>query len=169
MKLKYIYLLVSVISVAFLTLTAFTGKQSLDDEIVTNKDLINFSHSFHSDLAECADCHSAVSESISLNDRLLPDHEDCSNCHEVDDEEDNIYIFWNGDDCYIDTSMTKKIRYINHDCDFNCDVVENGRGGLMLIAYHTIEAGEELTIDYGYDDIYENCECKSCLVEEEDV
>ena len=85
------------------------------------------------------------------------------------EEEDNVYIFWNGDDCYIDTSMTKKIKYINHDCDFNCDVVENGRGGLMLIAYHTIEAGEELTIDYGYDDIYENCECKSCLVEEEDV
>ena len=88
MKLKYIYLLVSVISVAFLSLTAFTGKQSLDDEIVKNKDLINFSHSFHSDLAECADCHSAVSESISLNERLLPDHEDCSNCHEVDDDEE---------------------------------------------------------------------------------
>ena len=88
MNIKYLYILVSVISVVFLTLTAFTGKQSLDDEIVTNKDLINFSHSFHSDLAECADCHSAVSESISLNDRLLPDHDDCSNCHEVDDDEE---------------------------------------------------------------------------------
>ena len=88
MKLKYIYLLVSVISVAFLSLTAFTGKQSLDDEITSNKDLINFSHSFHSDLAECTDCHSAVSESISLNDRLLPDHEDCANCHDVDDDEE---------------------------------------------------------------------------------
>jgi hypothetical protein len=88
MKIKYLYILVSVISVVFLTLTAFTGKQSLDDEIVTNKDLINFSHSFHSDLAECADCHSAVSESILLNDRLLPEHEDCSNCHEVDDDEE---------------------------------------------------------------------------------
>jgi len=94
---------------------------------------------------------------------------DGDECERREEEEDNVYIFWNGDDCYIDTSMTKKIRYINHDCDFNCDVVENGRGGLMLIAYHTIEAGEELTIDYGYDDIYENCECKSCLVEEEDV
>ncbi len=94
---------------------------------------------------------------------------DGDECERREEEEDNVYIFWNGDDCYIDTSMTKKIKYINHDCDFNCDVVENGRGGLMLIAYHTIEAGEELTIDYGYDDIYENCECKSCLVEEEDV
>ena len=88
MKLKYIYLLVSVISVAFLSLTAFTGKQSLDDEITSNKDLINFSHSFHSDLAECTDCHSSVMESSTLDDRLLPDHEDCSNCHEVDDDEE---------------------------------------------------------------------------------
>jgi len=88
MKLKYIYLLVSVISVTFLTLTAFTGKLSLYDEIVTNKDLINFSHSLHSDLSECADCHSSVTESVSLDDRLLPDHEDCVNCHEVDNEEE---------------------------------------------------------------------------------
>ena len=90
-------------------------------------------------------------------------------CERREEEEDNVYIFWNGDDCYIDTSMTKKIKYINHDCDFNCDVVENGRGGLMVIAYRTIEAGEELTIDYGYDDIYENCECESCIEEEEDL
>lgn len=94
---------------------------------------------------------------------------DGDECERREEEEDNVYIFWNGDDCYIDTSRTKKIKYINHDCDFNCDVVENERGGLMLIAYYTIEAGEELTIDYGYDDIYENCKCKSCVEEEEDV
>ena len=92
---------------------------------------------------------------------------DGDECERREEEEDNVYIFWNGDDCYIDTSMTKKIKYINHDCDFNCDVVENGRGGLMLIAYHTIEAGEELTIDYGYDDIYENCECNTCVADTE--
>jgi hypothetical protein len=92
---------------------------------------------------------------------------DGDECERREEEEDNVYIFWNGDDCYIDTSMTKKIKYINHDCDFNCDVVENGRGGLMLIAYHTIETGEELTIDYGYDDIYENCECNSCVADTE--
>jgi SET domain-containing protein len=92
---------------------------------------------------------------------------DGDECERREEEEDNVYIFWNGDDCYIDTSRTKKIKYINHDCDFNCDVVENERGGLMLIAYHTIEAGEELTIDYGYDDIYENCECNSCVADTE--
>ncbi len=92
---------------------------------------------------------------------------DGDECERREEEDDNVYIFWNGDDCYIDTSMTKKIKYINHDCDFNCDVVENGRGGLMLIAYHKIEAGEELTIDYGYEDIYENCECNSCVADTE--
>lgn len=94
---------------------------------------------------------------------------DGDECERREEEEDNVYIFWNGDDCYIDTSKTVNIKYINHGCDFNCDVVENESGGLMLITYRTIKAGEELTIDYGYDDIYENCECKSCLVEEEDV
>ena len=88
---------------------------------------------------------------------------DGDECERREEEEDNVYIFWNGDDCYIDTSMTKNIKYINHGCDFNCDVVENDRGGLMLTAYRTIEAGEELTIDYGYDDIYENCECNYCV------
>jgi uncharacterized protein len=88
---------------------------------------------------------------------------DGDECERREEEEDNVYIFWNGDDCYIDTAKTKKIKYINHDCNFNCDVVENEDNGLMLIAYRTIEAGEELTIDYGYDEIYEDCECKSCI------
>jgi len=92
---------------------------------------------------------------------------DGDECERREEEEDNVYIFWNGDDCYIDTSMTKNIKYINHDCDFNCDVVENDSGGLMLITYRTIKAGEELTIDYGYDEIYENCECNYCLADTE--
>jgi SET domain-containing protein len=91
---------------------------------------------------------------------------DGDECERREDEEDNVYIFWNGDDCYIDTAKTKKIKYINHNCDFNCDVVENEENGLMLIAYRTIEPGEELTIDYGYEDIYEDCECQSCIEEE---
>ena len=88
---------------------------------------------------------------------------DGNECERREEEENNVYIFWNGDDCFIDTSKTDYIKYINHDCNFNCDVVENESEGLMLIAYRTIEAGEELTIDYGYEDIYENCECNRCL------
>ncbi|GBD88917.1 SET domain protein [bacterium BMS3Abin03] len=83
-------------------------------------------------------------------------------CERREDEEDNVYIFWNGDNCYIDTVKTKKIKYINHNCDFNCDVVENDKDELMLIAYRDIKAGEELTIDYGYEDIYDGCGCNDC-------
>src|SRR5574339_338515 len=65
------------------------------------------------------------------------------------EEEGNVYIFWNGDN-YIDTSNTDKIKYINHDCDFNCLVEERDEYTLLLTAAKDIAAGKELTIDYGY-------------------
>lgn len=82
-------------------------------------------------------------------------------CERREDEEDNVYIFWNGD-TYIDTINTTKIKYINHNCDFNCDVIDRDENTLSLIAYRDIKAGEELTIDYGYDEIYEYCTCSLC-------
>ena len=84
-------------------------------------------------------------------------------CERREEEEDNVYIFWNGDDCYIDTSNTSKIRYINHNCDYNCEVEEDENGGLILVADADIKAGEELTIDYGYEDIYDDCCCHICV------
>jgi len=92
---------------------------------------------------------------------------DGNECEKREDEENNVYIFWNGEDTYFDTSSTEKIKYINHNCDFNCDVVESDSGGLALVAYRDIETGEELTIDYGYEDIYNDCACESCSTEEE--
>ena len=77
------------------------------------------------------------------------------------EEEGNVYIFWNGD-TYIDTSNTEKIKYINHDCDFNCLVEERDEYTLLLVAAKDISAGEELTIDYGYEEIYESCRCTAC-------
>jgi SET domain-containing protein len=77
------------------------------------------------------------------------------------EEEGNVYIFWNGDN-YIDTSDTDKIKYINHDCDFNCLVEERDEYTLLLVAAKDIAAGEELTIDYGYEEIYESCRCTAC-------
>jgi len=84
-------------------------------------------------------------------------------CERREEEEQNVYIFWSDDNTYIDTAMTDKIKYINHDCDFNCDIVEDENNGLMIIAYRNIKAGEELTIDYGYEEIYEECGCNSCI------
>ena len=74
----------------------------------------------------------------------------CDDCERREEEENNVYIFWNGD-TYIDTAMTDKIKYINHNCNFNCDVIERDENSLSLIAYRNIKAGEELTIDYGYE------------------
>lgn len=84
-------------------------------------------------------------------------------CVRREDEEDNVYIFWVNDNCYIDTSMTNKIKYINHHCDFNCDIIERDETSLYLVAYRDIQKGEELTIDYGYDEIYEYCNCDKCV------
>lgn len=77
------------------------------------------------------------------------------------EEKGNVYIFWNGDS-YIDTINEKKIKFINHKCDFNCDVVDGDNNNLWLVSYRDIKAGEELTIDYGYDEIYEYCKCELC-------
>lgn len=90
---------------------------------------------------------------------------DAMECERREEEEGNVYIFWNGDDCYIDTAKTEKIKYINHDCNYNCEVEENDKNGLMLVAARDIQTDEELTIDYGYEDIYDDCECESCLSE----
>ncbi len=84
-------------------------------------------------------------------------------CIRRENEEDNVYIFWVNDNCYIDTAMTEKIKYLNHHCDYNCDVIERDETSLYLIAYRDIKKGEELTIDYGYDEIYEYCNCEKCI------
>ncbi len=74
----------------------------------------------------------------------------------------NVYIFWKEDDIYIDVVNYSIIKYINHSCDYNCDVDEDENGNLILIAAKEIEQGEELTIDYGYGEIYQNCTCSRC-------
>ncbi|MFA7290573.1 MAG: SET domain-containing protein [Melioribacteraceae bacterium] len=83
-------------------------------------------------------------------------------CERRENEENNVYIFWNGDDSYIDTNNSDKIKFINHDCKPNCYVEDDEYGNLCLFAIRDIIEGEELTIDYGYDEIYENCNCSSC-------
>ncbi len=87
---------------------------------------------------------------------------------EIREEVGNVYIFWNGE-TYIDTAMTNKIKFINHNCKCNCYVIDRDEESLVLIAARDIEPDEELTIDYGYEEIYELCRCEICseyLVEE---
>lgn len=82
-------------------------------------------------------------------------------CERREEEENNVYIFWNGD-YYIDTFKTDKIKYINHDCEPNCLVLDRDNESLNLVSLRAIEPGEEITMDYGYEEIYENCSCRTC-------
>lgn len=85
---------------------------------------------------------------------------DGDECERREEEEGNVFIFWNGDN-YID-SKNEIIRYINHNCEPNCYVDERDENSLLLVATREIKNGEEITIDYGYDEIYKNCNCSKC-------
>ncbi len=87
---------------------------------------------------------------------------DGNECEYREEKDNNVYIFWNGDN-FIDTSNSPKIKYINHDCTPNCIVDDRDEFSLNLIAACDIKAGEELTIDYGYDEIYDICSCNECI------
>lgn len=82
-------------------------------------------------------------------------------CVRREEKENNVYIFWNGR-YYIDTINTDKIKYINHNCDPNCYVDDRDKETLNLISLREIKKGEELTIDYGYEEIYDACSCETC-------
>jgi uncharacterized protein len=87
---------------------------------------------------------------------------DGDECVKREEEHNNVYIFYKDDNEYVDTRNTDKIKFINHDCDNNCEVEEGRFGQLILVAKRNINSGEELTIDYGYDEIYEGCSCSKC-------
>jgi SET domain-containing protein len=78
------------------------------------------------------------------------------------EDEGNVYIFYKEEDEYIDASNHSQLRYLNHSCNYNCDIDEDENGNLVLFAATDIISGEELTIDYGYDEIYDYCSCAGC-------
>ncbi len=51
-------------------------------------------------------------------------------CLRREEEEQNVYIFYNDENTYIDTAMTEKIRYINHSCEPNAEVKDRNRNSL---------------------------------------
>jgi hypothetical protein len=78
------------------------------------------------------------------------------------EDEGNVYIFYKDENEYIDASNHSQLRYLNHSCNYNCDIDEDENGNLILFAAEDIQSGEELTIDYGYDEIYDYCSCNNC-------
>jgi uncharacterized protein len=87
---------------------------------------------------------------------------DENECVRRENEEENVYIFFKDDNEYIDVANNQLLRYLNHSCDYNCDIDEDEHGNLILYAVTDIPAGSELTIDYGYDEIYQYCSCSDC-------
>lgn len=87
---------------------------------------------------------------------------DENECVRRENEEENVYIFFKDDNEYIDVANNQLLRYLNHSCDYNCDIDEDEHGNLILYAVSDIPAGSELTIDYGYDEIYQYCSCSDC-------
>ncbi len=86
MKIKYYYSILTIIIIGFLTFTAFTNSEQSESKKKKNDSVIKFSHSLHSELTDCASCHSGVSEATSLSMRMLPTKQDCATCHDVEDE-----------------------------------------------------------------------------------
>jgi SET domain-containing protein len=66
-------------------------------------------------------------------------------------EADNAYIFSLGPDCDLDGNVEwNPARLLNHSCASNCDAeLEDGR--IWIVSQRPIEAGEEVTFNYGYD------------------
>lgn len=89
------------------------------------------------------------------------------NGKEVTDHPGNKYLFETSKTRMIDGSArSNTARYINHSCKPNCEP-EIIAGRVFIKAIKRIEAGEELTYDYGkeYTDEYikpYGCRCWSC-------
>lgn len=62
----------------------------------------------------------------------------------------NVYIFTFSDQYDIDGKVLRNTaRYINHSCDPNCEA-ELTRRSIWIGALRDIQAGEELSYNYGY-------------------
>jgi len=65
-------------------------------------------------------------------------------------EAGNEFIFSLGDEWDLDGSVPwNPARFLNHSCEPNCET-ERIEGRIWIIAIRNIQAGEELTFNYGY-------------------
>ena len=71
--------------------------------------------------------------------------------------EANWYIYWNHGLNFIDAAQTPKGRFLNHACLPNSITRPRDAASLYLVALRDIAAGEELTMDYDYREIYDVC------------
>lgn len=77
-----------------------------------------------------------------------------------DDERDDRYSLWLGDDWFYD--MVDQTRWINHSCDPNGEIEAGTEadGWARIVAIKAIRAGDEITYDYGFSaELAEPCAC----------
>ncbi|MBI1931783.1 MAG: cytochrome C [Ignavibacteriales bacterium] len=84
MKIKHVY---SLIGLATILYFGFTNLETSKLQTNRNQTLIKFSHKAHNEIAVCSDCHNTAAESTSLGVSLLPKMENCSQCHDIKDED----------------------------------------------------------------------------------
>jgi SET domain-containing protein len=74
---------------------------------------------------------------------------------------DNHYIFFFDDEHDLDGNVDcNPARWINHSCEPNCEALDD-EGRIWIVALRDIQAGEELTFNYGYDlDDYQSHPCR---------
>jgi uncharacterized protein len=82
---------------------------------------------------------------------------DGAECERRQDEENNCVIYYLDDDRYVDPAPTNKARFMNHSCTPNAIPEARDDSSLYVIALRDIEPGEEVCIDYDFDDIYDIC------------
>lgn len=134
MKIKLLYVTLSLLTIFFLTFAAIDNKYS-DEPQKTNKDIIKFSHAVHKEVTDCASCHTNVMESISLKDRLLPEKSVCATCHDVEDTDQCNYCHY--EDVQEPLLIKKSELIFNHKLHTSEQKMEceNCHKGLDEVAY----------------------------------
>ena len=165
-KLKVLYLFVFLGTVAFLLIGAIGS--SKDNVPASNEGRIKFSHSLHKDLMDCQSCHSKVLESVNLKESLFPNHDNCSECHDVDDDK-------NCNTCHYDDNYEALIQrqsglIFNHkihlsNSDVNC---ESCHKGLTEVDYSwqasAANPGMEICYSCHNDKTVASNACESCHI-----
>jgi hypothetical protein len=148
MKIKYLYASLLIIIAALLSIAASNNGEVKNGK--TNKDVIKFSHAVHAEATDCAGCHTNVSGSLSLSDRLLPEKSVCATCHDVEDDKQCSTCHY--EDVYEPLVKVKSELMFNHKMHIEDQkmLCENCHKGLSDVAYsfETVSANPPMMTCY---------------------
>jgi SET domain-containing protein len=82
---------------------------------------------------------------------------DGAECQRREHEEGNYRIYYLDNDRFIDPAPTNKAKFLNHSCAPNAIPETRDDSSLYVVALCDIQPGDEVCIDYDYDEIYDIC------------